>query len=159
MSYNTGNEKWQKLSSKNPGGVLKDIDNDAAQDLLDMMVKDSAFEFSNGVERYVESERKYKKARARIKKLVGTDEELKSAFEDYEYWTDMKKKSVRAIKNEFLFLNGGRNVKPPIDGMYVMTELIKTVLTRMDDEAYEEAMDMLAIYRETRKKQKKKLEE
>lgn len=132
------------------GGAL--IDDEAAKALLDVMVHDSAFEFSKGVKRYIEAEKRAKKARAELMKFVDGNEELEPIFINYEYANKMKRDAVRAIKNEFLFLNGSRDVRPPIDGMYVMVELIKDVLSKLDEESYEEALNLITLSRAKKKK-------
>lgn len=147
-----GNEKWRQLSSTKPGGAIKAIDDKTAEALLEAMVKDSAFQFSRGVEMYVLSERQLKKTRKTLVGLLEDDEEKKDAFYSYEKAIEKKQAAVRAIKNEYLFMNGSRDVRPPIDGTYVMTELIKSVLGNMNEELYNEVIDIIELYRKTNKK-------
>lgn len=139
-------KEWEKLSTKKPGDTIKHIIDDEAKLLLDMMVKDSAFEFKGGVDDYIKSERKLKKTRKALElsiKFKESHEVISKALEEYDEACKEKQRAVRNIKSEYLFLTCERDVKPPIDGIYVMKELIKQVVKELDDDEYEDLMETL----------------
>lgn len=128
-----------------------------AEMLLEAMVTDSAYEFEGSVRSYIKSESMLKKTRRQLEheiKMSENNKALIKALQNYDIAVKNKQLAVRSIKNEYLFLTGERKVKPPIDGRYVMHELIKNVCNDMSDEEYEEVM--LKINREKRKKRKGK---
>lgn len=147
-------KEWNKLSTKNPGKPVKSLIDDQANQLLDMMVKDSAFEFKGGVDEYIKSERKLKKARHNLEDAIAEKrphEEIGDALDEYDDAVKAKQRAVRNIKSEYLFLTCERDVKPPIDGIYVMKELIKQVVCELNDEDY---LDLMASLKQKRAKSK-----
>ena len=139
-------KEWMQLSTKEPGDVIKKIMDDEAQNLLEMMVKDSAFEFKGGVENYIKSERRLKKARMALEQSISfkkPHEAISKALVEYDEALKEKQRAVRNIKSEYMFMTCERDVKPPIDGIYVMKELIKQVVKDLDDEDYEDLMETL----------------
>lgn len=65
-------------------------------------------------------------------------DKLRKYLLNYETALKNKQTAVRNIKNEYLFLNSERNIKPPIDGKYVMRELVKRAIQGMSEEEYED---------------------
>ena len=147
-------KEWNKLSTKNPGKPVKSLIDDQANQLLDMMVKDSAFEFKGGVDEYIKSERKLKKARHNLEDAIAEKrphEEIGDALDEYDDAVKAKQRAVRNIKSEYLFLTCERDVKPPIDGIYVMKEIIKQVVKDLDEDDYEDLMESLRPQTKTKK--------
>lgn len=138
------------------------ITNEAAEALLKAMVEDSAFEFKGGVEQYVSTERKLRKCEKDFAREI---DNIREDFKDNEAFVsainkieiivnnwqtalENKQIAVRNIKNEHLFLSGGGGtLQPPIDGAYVMRELIKQVLTDMNEDDFEEVFAIAHIAR------------
>ena len=147
-------KEWMSLSTKKPGEAIKSIVDDGAQKLLEMMVKDSAFEFKGGVEDYIKSERKLKKTRMALEQSISfkaPHESISKALAEYDEAVKAKQRAVRNIKSEYLFMTCERDVKPPIDGIYVMKEIIKQVVKDLDEDDYEDLMESLRPQTKTKK--------
>ena len=152
-----GNEKWRALSDKDfSGGVVRLVDNDVAMGLLEAVVKDSAVSFTSSVEHFVVADRKLKKAKRALEQLLIDDKEKHDAFKQFIFALKTKEAAVIELRNESVFLSGGRDLKPPIDGEYVMLELIKSVLGGLEDELYDDAIEIIELHRARNKKRKTK---
>lgn len=150
-----GNEKWRALSDKDfSGGVVRLVDNDVAMGLLEAVVKDSAVSFTSSVEHFVVADRKLKKAKRKLEQLLSDDKEKHDAFKQFIFALKTKEAAVIELRNESIFLSGGRDLKPPIDGEYVMIELIKRVLGGLEDELYDDAIEIIELHRDRNKKRK-----
>lgn len=155
-----GNEKWRALSDKDfSGGVVRLIDNDVAMGLLEAVVKDSAVSFTSSVEHFVIADRKLKKAKRALEQLLIDDKEKHDALKQFIFALKTKEAAVIELRNESVFLSGGRDLKPPIDGEYVMIELIKSVLGGLEDELYDDAIEIIELHRARNKKRKTKEED
>ena len=147
-------KEWMSLSTKKPGEAIKSLVDDEAQKLLEMMVKDSAFEFKGGVDDYIKSERKLKKTRMALEQSISfkaPHESISKALAEYDEAVKAKQRAVRNIKSEYLFMTCERDVKPPIDGIYVMKEIIKQVVKDLDEDDYEDLMESLRPQTKTKK--------
>ena len=114
-----------------------------AEMVLEMMLKDSAYEFDGGVRNYIESTKAVKKTRRQLEHAIVmeyTSDKIMKALKNYDIAQKNLRISVRNIKNEYLFLNGERKIKPPLDGAYVMNKLIKNICKNMSDEDFEDLM-------------------
>lgn len=152
-----GNEKWRALSDKDfSGGVVRLVDNDVAMGLLEAVVKDSAVSFTSSVEHFVIADRKLKKAKRALEQLLIDDKEKHDAFKQFIFALKTKEAAVIELRNESIFLSGGRDLKPPIDGEHVMIELIKSVLGGLEDELYDDAIEIIELHRDRNKKRKTK---
>lgn len=150
-----GNEKWRALSDKDfSGGGVRLVDNDVAIGLLEAVVKDSAVSFTSSVEHFVIADRKLKKAKRALEQLLIDDKEKHDAFKQFIFALKTKEAAVKELRNESIFLSGGRDLKPPIDGEYVMIELIKSVLGGLEDELYDDAIEIIELHRARNKKRK-----
>lgn len=152
---NRGTMEWQNMSDKEPSKekILYCTD-DAAMSLLEVMVRDSAYEFDGGVSRYVKASQKLKSTRRKLEETIQLNESTGSilnALDAYDIAIKEKKDAVRNIKNEYLFLNCERDIKPPIDGMYVMTTIIKNYIQGVDDETFEEIKKLIDSVRSVKK--------
>lgn len=147
-------KEWMSLSTKKPGEAIKSLVDDEAQKLLEMMVKDSAFEFKGGIDDYIKSERKLKKTRMALEQSISfkaPHESISKALAEYDEAVKAKQRAVRNIKSEYLFMTCERDVKPPIDGIYVMKEIIKQVVKDLDEDDYEDLMESLRPQTKTKK--------
>lgn len=130
------------------------VDNDVAMGLLEAVVKDSAVSFTSSVEHFVIADRKLKKAKRALEQLLIDDKEKHDALKQFIFALKTKEAAVKELRNESIFLSGGRDLKPPIDGEYVMIELIKHVLGGLEDELYDDAIEIIELHRARNKKRK-----
>ena len=106
------------------------------------------------MEEYIKSERSLKKTRRKLEEAIAKKmphNKIGDALDAYDAAVQAKQRAVRNIKSEYLFLNCERDIKPPIDGIYVMKELIKQCLCDLDEEDY---FDLMASLEQKRVKQK-----
>ena len=115
-----------------------------AEMLLEMMLKDSAYEFESGVRNYIESNKAVKKYRRQLEHSIrmehGPDKIMK-ALKNYDIALRNKQTAIRNIKNEYMFLNSERKIKPVIDGKYVMNRIVKQVCSEMSEAELEELVE------------------
>ena len=113
------------------------VDDNAAEQLLTIMLKDSAYEFEAGVEDYIVYEKQQRSARKKLEKAIDNSnnkEEIMECLHKYDGAVLGKQQALRVIKCEYLFLNGERDIKPPIDGEYVAHALVKKIIKNMEEE-------------------------
>lgn len=144
---NRGTKEWQNLSDKQPSKEkLLYCTDEAAMKLLEVMVRDSAYEFEGGVSAYIKASQKLKASRRKLEHTILMGEPsnvIQAALDAYDDAAKGKRNAVKNIKNEYLFLNCERDVKPPIDGMYIMTTIIKNYIKGVDDETFKEIKSMI----------------
>ena len=140
-------KEWESLSTKAPSKEpIKRLVDEQAMQLLEIMVKDSAFEFEGGVDEYIKSERALKKARLKLNNAIISKCDHATIWDmliAYDEAIKRKQRAVRNIKSEYLFMTCERDVKPPIDGVYVMKEIIKQLLKSLNEEEYEDLLESI----------------